>query len=449
MKSKKRLVIVLLLLAFVGGITFLCVSRWKAWFYNPQELSYVPPTVPDRVLLTMAPSASQHYRRVSWRCDSVLTTAALELISVAKGDTLFLPAQGRMVVTRSGKQAYYERTFPVDSGMYVYRVHNDSVASPYRSFCVKKDSAMKILVLGDLQDENPEPFANILQEIVMRHPDVDVCAFTGDVIERPTDEYWDVWFASVASVAGSIPVVACPGNHEHVKGWRRQLDPRWLSAFGESKEVDANEGNAIYDWGCVRWVSLNTDVSFHIYQLYAQKISLLKQNVLDADDAWKVMMFHHPYYPASLGRRSSMLRWVFNSFLQQQGVHLVLNGHDHVYARRITQHDNQLMAPIYMVCNSSAKHYLANCDASFDRMACAHRFYSLLTVTPDTLLVETYSADNHVLYDAFLCRKTPQGVVVEDNNPHSPEWLDVPNVYWRESKQKERECFLKKRELRF
>ncbi len=441
--KKKQILTAVCVLLLVGALSTVCVMRWKVWFGNPPEAAYEVPDVPDRVMLTMSPSHSQAWRRVSWRCGTVACEASVEVVDYVVNDTVFYLAKKRKVWSRSGQQMYYQTDFPVVEGRYSYRVHNDSVCSPYYSFCVNNDKKLTMLVFGDLQDESSRPFSAMLQELINRYPDVDVCAFTGDVIERPTDDYWNVWFASVSPIAGRIPIVACPGNHEHIKGWRRTLDQRYVATFGESV-MRGSCGNAHYEWDDVSWTSLNSDVSFHIRDLFMQKQTMLQEGWMNKDGKWKVLMMHHPFYPASLGRHFSITRQVFQPFVRKQDIHLVLNGHDHVYARRLDKKKGLPVTPIYMVCNSSEKHYLANCDAGFDRVACGHRMYSVLRVTKDTLHVQTYLADTHALYDEVLCRRLGDTVLVEDKKPQSEELLDISPRYEKPSKKKQRQQFLKK-----
>ena len=79
MKVRKNIVVVVFML-LAGLIACVCAVRWKAWFGNPPEAAYPVPVVPDRVMLSMSPSRSQAWRRVSWRCDTVVREASVEVI---------------------------------------------------------------------------------------------------------------------------------------------------------------------------------------------------------------------------------------------------------------------------------------------------------------------------------------------------------------------------------
>ncbi|MBO5961278.1 MAG: metallophosphoesterase [Paludibacteraceae bacterium] len=443
----KKIIIGTVMFVLLGVMASVCAVRWRAWFGNPPEAPYQVPAVPDRVMLSMSPSHSQAWRRVSWRCDTIAREASVEVIDCLMNDTVFYVAKGTSVSSRSGQQMYYQVDFPVEEGRFLYRVHNDSLCSSYYAFEVDNDGEWTVLLFGDLQDEVAHPFATMLQEAIKLHPEVDMCAFTGDIVERPTDEYWNIWFASVAPIVGKVPIVACPGNHEHVKAWKRTLDQRFVATFGESV-VEGSHGNAHYEWDNMTWSSLNTDVSFHIDELFRQKQTMLREGWIHRNGKWNVLMMHHPFFPAAIERHTYIIREVFEPMVKEMGVHLVLNGHDHVYARRVDKKNNLPVVPIYMVCNSSEKHYLANCDTGFDRIACGHRMYSLLRVTKDTLHILTYLADTHVLYDEVLCRRAGDTILVEDNKPQLEELLDVASRYEKPSKNKQRQQFLKKKAQR-
>ena len=395
------------------GCIVVCCLRWKAWFGNPPEHPYTIPAYPNRIVLTMAPSHEYNWRRIAWRCDTIPSTAHLELIHTNTNDTSFLKATNRIVKTRRGTEAHFEVIFPVQRGEYIYRVHNDSIHSTYHSFYVQEDACSKILVLGDLQDESPLPIAQLLEDIYNLHPDLDMCAFTGDLIERPTDHYWNVWHASVAPIVGKLPIVACPGNHEHIKGWKRQLDERWVATFGETDIEHANNGNAIYSGTNFQLAALNSDVSFRFWLMKQQRYAL-QQNWDTPSHQWRIMLSHHPFFTIGAGRHASLTRGIWKDFVHEHGVHLLLNGHDHVFARMVSRHNNTLSTPVYMVCNSSQKQYTPKQQTRFERIAANQRFYTLLSITSDSLWVHTYTADNHTLYDALLCQRTPQGVVVTE-----------------------------------
>lgn len=44
-------------------------------------------------------------------------------------------------------------------------------------------------------------------------------------------------------------------------------------------------------------------------------------------------MFHHPVYSIKGKNEQSSVRWMFDSLLREYGVDLVLQGHEHNYAR--------------------------------------------------------------------------------------------------------------------
>ena len=53
----------------------------------------------------------------------------------------------------------------------------------------------------------------------------------------------------------------------------------------------------------------------------------------DNDQRWTVVTFHHPVWSGAEGRNNPALREIWGPILEEHGVDLVLQGHDHTYGR--------------------------------------------------------------------------------------------------------------------
>ena len=69
------------LILIAGGI--ICKIRWKVWFYNRPEISYVLTNEPQRVILTFG-NDGELSRNVSWVCGGVSKQAKLEYTKILK-----------------------------------------------------------------------------------------------------------------------------------------------------------------------------------------------------------------------------------------------------------------------------------------------------------------------------------------------------------------------------
>lgn len=454
----KRVIILLLVAVLVLVAAVVCTVRWQAWFGNPPEEPYDVPPVQDRVVLGYMPDGASDTRRISWRCSATLTSACVQYVRQGNVDTLQAPAVGAVVASRAGRQAWYQACLAPDltaGSQYSYRLVNDTIHSPWYSFQVKPDTAsLDFILFGDVQGEAGDASASLFTEVASRYPDMHFWAFVGDLAERPTDTYWQVVFDALGDIPKQMPILACPGNHEHLKGLSKKLDPRWPWMFGR---IDTVGGVWHYpdhysvDFPLLRFTLFDTDapampwdyLSLHYrYRDYPF-------HGLGSTKPWALVMMHHPIYAGSIGRDNPLLRWSLKPVFERQRVDAVFTGHDHSYSRRTTRAGADKTVPIYLLANSSEKYYLSACDPLADKVASARRLYTHVHITDDTLSLRSYLADDHSLYDEVVCTRRSDGsVCVDDRGGNYPEYLDIPEWYQRESKKRQRNDFLKRREQR-
>ena len=136
---------------------------------------------------------------------------------------------------------------------------------------------------------------------------------------------------------------------------------------------------------------------------------------------WKVVTFHHPLFSASEGRDNEELRNLWKPIFDKHEVDLVLQGHDHSYARgRVSPGDNVLdgvnlrdkTGTVYVVSVSGGKMYKLRpnawdgWEADRDRAAENTQLFQVISIEDDKLSFESYTAIGE-LYDAFDLVKKP------------------------------------------
>ncbi len=71
----------------------------------------------------------------------------------------------------------------------------------------------------------------------------------------------------------------------------------------------------------------------------------MEQDLSQTDKTYKIVMFHHPAYPAieipKDSQRAEVIRKNFVPVMERGGVDLVLGGHQHVYMRTHPLRDGQ------------------------------------------------------------------------------------------------------------
>lgn len=447
MKTTHKIFIIFTAIIVIAACVVVSL-RWNAWFGNPTEEKYTSPSTQDRIILSYTPNGKGI--SISWRHGEPLQNAAIEYYSTENPDTLMINANCTTITTEGGTQNHYRAVIPncIHNSSYSYRLINGSDISDWYTFSIRDLSqSTDFILFGDIQDEANGTSGQMFRDIASLYPNIDFWAFVGDLAERPTDYYWQIVFDALQPHALHIPIIACPGNHEHRKGIRKQLDERWSWMFGQP-QLDKPTDFAI-NLPLLHITALNTDGLFWPWD-YIQKKKTLTRHMLSTTcaDQWNILLMHHPIYPGSIGRNNYMLRATFNPAIKENNIHLVFYGHDHTYARRISTAGTSLTTPIYIQTNSSNKYYLSNCDRKADKVACGLQLYTHVHITPDTLQAKTYIADTHELYDEIICIRKNDTIQVLDNGIVIPEKIILPEYFKKESKRKQREKFLKRKNIR-
>ena len=199
------------------------------------------------------------------------------------------------------------------------------------TFTSPTDSVETILVLGDIHNRLTR--ANY-DTLAARVPDADLVLQTGDWMERGQNYYRQLLLREwTTSALDSIPVIACPGNHEYTKGVPRRLSSIWDETFSHPQNGPTGVPGASYwiDIPQARIIAIDTNPLIHIVYL-TRTLTWLRQAMNTADDRYIIVMMHHPVLSSAKGRWNPGIYATFRYALSQAD--LVLAGHDHGYMRR-------------------------------------------------------------------------------------------------------------------
>lgn len=428
----------ILLCCLIAGAVVLCVVRWDAWFGNVPEEPYTPQSTPHNIVLTYNQNALSE-RIVSWRADTAVKHSALILVGNQYSldreqqlpDTLMVFPTDTLIESRGGKAAYYRSyLYDLEEGeTYRYQICSDTLNSEWFEFTVPSDNELEFMVFGDVQDNMENWSASIFQAVDTLFPDADFWSFVGDIIERPTDAYWQYWFSSMGDVTARRPIVAATGNHEYLKGVIKRLDPRWTCIFGNPDNGPSRGiGTSYYiDFPQLRFIVIDTDGLdwFSDYTITSAWLRRITQNT-DVK-RWNIVMMHHPIYSASSGRENVILHTLLRRSLKN--VDLVLQGHDHTYSRRFTRHDGRDCTPVYIETTTAHKYYLPKVSPRESRIITNHPVYNRIRLTGDKLDFETYIAESNELYDHFTIEKNDSSTIITDLAIGMPEIIELPERY--------------------
>ena len=426
MKSKRRLI-----LKSVGLLSLLALAvwvavRWNVWFGNPPEEPVPPLMTPAHVLLTFG-NSDRMSRNVSWQCDTILRPSHLELVCLEDSDTTRIDAQGEVFQSRRGKAAYYvARLRQLKPAMhYRYRAVSGDGQSPWFSFTTHplRPKRFSFMFVGDVQDTIGGIANRLLLDAWGHHPDTEFLVCGGDLIERPANQYWAETFGTLDNIGQSMPILNVTGNHDYFKGVIQRLERRFplvFSYFLDSKVDD----NMVYtlNYGDAQIFVLDSNREF--FYLWTQR-QWLKQQLEQSKAKWKILVLHHPLYSIK-GGNNKVQQWLFDDLVRDYGIDLVLQGHEHAYAR-MTAHDDLAgaIAPVYTISHCSPENYRIHFDDRFDKYGISSRYYQTVTVGRDTLFMATHDAYTHALYDSLMIVVSPtKGHLVVDLGKGIPEHME-------------------------
>lgn len=366
---------------------------------------------PAHVLLTFG-DAQPLSRNVSWQADTLLRPSRLELVSLADSDTVRVEAQGEVFRSRGGQAAYYvARLRSLKAATtYAYRAITGDKASPWYQFSTQSvpTDQVSFLYVGDVQDTIGGKTNRFLREALARHPQSEFLVCGGDLVEGPTQQWWEQGFRDLDSVAQVLPVMAVTGNHDYRKGVIQRLERRFpltFSYFLDSKIAD----NQVYTlcYGPVQFFLL--DSNRELPYLLTQR-HWLETQLKESRARWKIVVLHHPLFSIRSASRNLIQRWVFNDLLKEYGVDLVLQAHEHNYARMTAHTDKGVAtAPVYTVSHCSPKDYELYPNEVYDKFGTSSRYYQTVNISGDTLTMAAYEVYHHTRYDALKIIKHKRG----------------------------------------
>ena len=227
----------------------------------------------------------------------------------------------------------------------------------------------------------------------------------------------------------SIALATLVGNHDNGNNstlYTEHFQMPGVTSYGQNKEGD---GDYSFTYGGVQFMVLNTS-NLSIAEHKAFLEDTLKKN---PDANWNVVCFHKSMYSVASHVTESdivQLRTGLSPIFKALGIDVVLQGHDHVYARRYIMggedgmtadvqrtQDGKALTDIYapdgvqyvtLNSGSGSKFYNITSEA-FTYTAVQNQEkvpnYSKVSVTPETFTVTTYRTSDQSVVDTFTLHK--------------------------------------------
>ena len=433
---------------------------------------------PDRIVASMEGDPAKSIS-VSWRTDSSVSSTIAQ-IAPAHGDARF----DREAVSVDAQTEQLDLTtvsagpliFEVSDNKGLSRTHHHSVrfdglqsdtlyayrvqgaegqwSEWFQTRTAPLSGPVRFIYLGDAQNGLSSHWPRVIRAAFQKAPEARFILHAGDLVNRGSrDLEWAHWFRAGSFIHGMIPAIAVTGNHEYddyeLTGEQEieLLSILWRPQFRLPVESDLSEElhETVY--------SIRYSPDLEVFVLNTNIDDLSEQALwldakLSASDArWRVVSMHHPVFSSGRGRDSAGRRAVLLPILLKHQIDLVLQGHDHTYARgsmpsldqvpsRTAMTGDGTITSMFVNSVSGSKQYEFNEDGwekyeatgvRLDRRAENTQFFQVIEIDDRALHYAAYSADG-TLYDEFRLTKASDGTKTIVNNSELPPERQFENT---------------------
>lgn len=426
-----------------AGALLVIASAALAQAVSPEE-AHRPSALPDRIILTWNgdPTTTQ---AVTWRTSTQVTKGIAQIAEAgpnkdfAKSAKEF-PAEMTPLVSSLGESHYHTATFTdlKPKTKYAYRVGDGANWSEWFHFVTAstEPEPFSFIYFGDAQNDVKEHWSRVIREAYSDAPKARFLLHAGDLINNAgADDQWGEWHRAGGWMNAMVPVIATPGNHEYELQAKPappayRVSPFWRPqfAFPTDGPPGLEETTYTLDVQGVRLVSLNSN------QGVTEQVPWLEKVLADNPNRWTIVTFHHPIYSSARGRDNPVIRKLWQPIFDKYHVDIVLQGHDHTYARTglLTAENVPTGAAaqtgargtVYVVSVSGPKMYGVDRNPRMQRAASNTQLYQIITIDGDELRYQARTAVGE-LYDAFTLKKkenAPNELV--EQIPDTPERLE-------------------------
>lgn len=414
------------------------------------QLPLQPELVPERIILSLTADPA-HSQAVTWRTEKALDIAQAQ-IAHASANPDFAKAAATVTATAakaevaSGKTtgeyaAYFNGLTP--NTKYSYRVGDGTTWSEWNSFRTASDKpeAFRFLYLGDEQNSIKSLWSRSIRSAYSKAPDARFIVHAGDLLEEGYDDrLWGEWCDAMGFISAEIPSLATPGNHDlhRIPGGADHkevlsVSPLWghhfaLPANGPKGVDELKEQSYYIDYQGVRFISL--DVNVYSNEAFAasakqrigtMQLAWLEEVLGNNPNRWTIVVQHQPMYPIAKGRDYVEMREALLPVFDKYRVDLVLQGHDHTYARTHKLAAGKVVSPsqpgtIYAISVSGPKMYeIADKFAPLRAKTLAHtQAFQVIEMEGDKLTYNAYAVEGEQI-DRFQLLKHADGTSTYSN----------------------------------
>lgn len=393
--------------------------------------SFPPSSEPDRIILTIKGDPATTMA-VTWRTDTTVIESVAQLSRNLP--TVFLPDSSSVVngtfedVEGDGVVGRFHSinfTSLEPGTTYAYRVGSGTDASEWFTFTTASATpdTYTFLYFGDSQMGSNSLYSRVIRQAYRSVPDAMLMIFPGDLVDGVTgsllqDNEWGAWHEAGGFIHAEVPVMPTPGNHEYYNpGDRtnRELNRYWRPGFTLPENGPAGLEETAYsiDYQGVRFIVVDSDKMMRNEEIAVRQAQWVEELLKNNPCNWTVMAFHHPIFSTSARRDNKAVSGPLKPIIDKYGVDLVLNGHDHTYARGNVLPDGEMKkgrraGTVYVVSVSGSKQYQQDAAQWWDVGLTFTQVWQAITVEGNQLSYKAVDASGTVV-DRFTLRKKNNG----------------------------------------
>ena len=398
----------------------------------------IPSKDPDRIILTFNGNPSTK-RAVTWRTDSSVKKAEAQ-IAVAGINSDFVKEASTYTANteefdlglyKSNKSlivnyhsVVFENLNP--NTLYAYRVGFAENWSEWIQFKTANDtySPTQFVYFGDAQNDILNHWSRVIRMAYKTAPDASFVIHAGDLVDSAhKDNEWAQWFKAGGFIHSQWTAIPVVGNHEFQRfdGYEgtlpRRLSIQWRPQFTLPVEENLDEKlhETVYSVEYQDILVLVLNSTGHL----EEQTEYIREKLTKSDAKWKIVTNHHSVFSPAEGRDFEYARKVWKPMFEKYGVDLVLNGHDHTYARGHTPVKSQnvnesgIFKTLYVTSVSGPKQYKLDKDQiknyeidgyKSDKMGEETQFFQVINIDSNKLTYSAYTTLGD-LYDRAIITK--------------------------------------------
>ena len=403
---------------FSFALAILLISN-SLVFAQIKDGIYLPSDQPDRIILNVTENPATSVA-VNWRTSDIVNESFAE-IALASADPRFvgkaekIKAKSEKLVFEKTSAIYHSVIFSdlEPDTKYAYRVGQGENWSEWLHFntASKTRKDFSFIYFGDVQTNISSLWSRVARDAYARAPNAVLMMYAGDLINKANrDVEWGDWFQAGGFIHSMIPGFPSPGNHDHYEepNGKTLTSVFWRPQFNLPENGPAGlEETAYYsDIQDMRFISLNSDLAEESDEFLEKQKLWMEKILANNPNKWTCVTFHHPIFSPKATRDNKRMRETFKPIFDKYKVDLVLQGHDHSYARGMEKipmdKKGEHSGTMYVVSVSGPKMTDSDSDKKewMDRTAIYTQLYHIVKVNGDHLNFETYTAIGE-LYDEF------------------------------------------------